>query len=112
VRSERVTDGQQAVQRALRDDDRPELVLMDCRMPVMDGVAATAEIRRQEPLLGLRRLPILALTAAHADADRNACLEAGMDRVIGKPFTREQLVQALRDACLAQQASAAPPLRA
>ncbi len=112
VRYERVADGKQAVSRALRETDRPELVLMDCRMPVMDGVAATAEIRRQEALLGLRRLPILALTAAHADADRHACIEAGMDRVIGKPFTREQLVQALRDACLLQQTSAAPPLRA
>jgi CheY-like chemotaxis protein len=112
VRCERVPDGHQAVLRALRDVDRPDLVLMDCRMPVMDGVAATAEIRRQEPLLGLRRLPILALTAAHADADRAACLAAGMDRVIGKPFTREQLVQALRDAVLLQQPSAAPSQRA
>jgi signal transduction histidine kinase len=100
VRHERVVDGQQAVARALREDDRPDMVLMDCRMPVMDGLAATAEIRLQEQQRGLPRLPILALTAAHADADRAACMTAGMDRVIGKPFTREQLVQALRDAAL------------
>jgi CheY-like chemotaxis protein len=98
VRHERVVDGQQAVARALREDNRPDMVLMDCRMPVMDGLAATAEIRLQEQRRGLPRLPILALTAAHADADRAACMTAGMDRVIGKPFTREQLVQALRDA--------------
>jgi signal transduction histidine kinase len=98
VRNERVADGRQAVQHALRERERPELVLMDCRMPVLDGLAATAEIRLQERRRGLPRLPIVALTAAYGDSDRIACLAAGMDRVIGKPFTREQLVQVLRDA--------------
>jgi signal transduction histidine kinase len=109
VRNERVADGQQAVQRALRADDRPDLVLMDCRMPVMDGLAATRHIRRQEALLGLPRLPILALTAADGDADRAACLEAGLDTVIGKPFSREQLLQALHDAGPPRPPAAAPP---
>ncbi len=98
VRNERVADGRQAVQHALRERERPELVLMDCRMPVLDGLAATTEIRLQERRRGLPRLPIVALTAAYGDSDRIACLAAGMDRVIGKPFTREQLVQVLRDA--------------
>ena len=108
VRNERVADGQQAVQRALRDKERPDLVLMDCRMPVMDGLAATRRIRQQERALGLPRLPILALTAADGDADRAACLDAGLDAVIGKPFTREQLLQALRDAGPPQPPAAAP----
>ena len=98
VRSERVTDGKQAVSRALRETERPELVLMDCRMPVMDGLSAAAEIRRQERTLGLPRLPILALTATVNDEDRQACMAAGMDRVIGKPFTQPQLAQAMRSA--------------
>lgn len=98
VRYERVADGKQAVSRALREIDRPELVLMDCRMPVMDGLAATAEIRSQERTLGLARLPIVALTATATDADRRACLAAGMDRVIAKPFTPQQLAEALRGA--------------
>jgi len=98
VSNERVADGHQAVQQALRERERPELVLMDCRMPVLDGLAATAEIRLQERRRGLPRLPIVALTAAYGDSDRIACLAAGMDRVIGKPFTREQLVQVLREA--------------
>ena len=98
VRSEHVADGKQAVSRALRETDRPELVLMDCRMPVMDGLQATAEIRRQERILGLARLPILALTATTTDADHRACALAGMDRVIGKPFSLAQLDQALRGA--------------
>ena len=98
VRHERVADGKQAVSRALRETDRPELVLMDCRMPVMDGLAATADIRRQERTLGLLRVPILALTANAAEADRRACLDAGMDAVIAKPFTPAQLADALRQA--------------
>ena len=97
VRCERVADGQQVVSRALRETDRPELVLMDCRMPVMDGMAAAAEIRRQERTLGLARLPILALTATATDSDRQACLDSGMDGVIAKPFTPAQLAQALRE---------------
>ena len=98
VRSERVLDGKQAVRRALRETERPDAVLMDCRMPVMDGLAATAEIRRQERTLGLPRLPILALTATATAADRAACLAAGMDQVIDKPFTLTQLTLALRNA--------------
>ena len=98
VRSERVLDGKQAVRRALRETERPDAVLMDCRMPVMDGLQATAEIRRQERTLGLPRLPILALTATATAADRAACLAVGMDQVIDKPFTVQQLVQALRSA--------------
>jgi CheY-like chemotaxis protein len=96
------------VQRALCDKDRPDLVLMDCRMPVMDGLEATRRIRQQERRLGLPRLPILALTAADGDADRAACLEAGLDAVIGKPFTREQLLQALRAAGPPQPPAAVP----
>jgi signal transduction histidine kinase len=96
VRYERVADGKQAVSRALRETDRPELVLMDCRMPVMDGLTATADIRRQERTLGLLRLPIVALTATATDTDRQACLDVGMDRVIAKPFTPVQLAEALR----------------
>ncbi len=106
VRSERVTDGKQAVGHALRETERPDLVLMDCRMPLMDGLAATAEIRRQERVLGLPRIPILALTATTTDAERRACFDSGMDEVVGKPFTPEQLAQAMREAMLRR---GAPP---
>lgn len=105
VRSERVTDGKQAVGHALRETDRPELVLMDCRMPLMDGLTATAEIRRQERVLGLPRIPILALTATVTDAERRACLDCGMDDVVGKPFTPEQLARAMREALVPRQAA-------
>jgi signal transduction histidine kinase len=98
VRCERVSDGKQAVSHALRETDRPDLVLMDCRMPVMDGMTATAEIRRQERTLGLRRLPIVALTATTTEPEVKACLDVGMDAVVSKPFTPERLAEALRSA--------------
>ena len=98
--------------RALRETDRPELVLMDCRMPVMDGLTATAEIRRQERLLGLPRLPILALTAADGDADRAACLAAGMDDVHRQALHARPVAAGDARRCAAagaQPAVAAPP---
>ncbi len=98
VRSERVADGRQAIARAMREVERPELLLLDCRMPVMDGPTAAREIRRQERVQGRPRLPILALTAATTDADRTLCMDAGIDDVIAKPFTPEQLARAMRDA--------------
>ncbi len=95
VGHERVPDGKQAVSRALRETQRPEAVLMDCRMPVLDGLDATREIRSQEATLSLPRLPIIALTATATDADRAECLAAGMDAVVPKPFTLAELQRAL-----------------
>jgi signal transduction histidine kinase len=95
VTAERVKDGRQAVQHALRDIDRPALVLMDCRMPTMDGMAATREIRKQERSLGLPRVPVIALTATTSDINRQLCLNAGMDDFMSKPYTREDLQRVL-----------------
>jgi CheY-like chemotaxis protein/HPt (histidine-containing phosphotransfer) domain-containing protein len=66
-------------------------VLMDCEMPVMDGYAATREIRR----LGHKHIPIIAVSA-HDDAKSRArMIEAGMDGHVGRPLTGEQLASAL-----------------
>ena len=82
-------DGEQALAVIARQP--VDLVLMDCQMPVMDGYAATLELRRREARLGLPRLPVLALTADAFEEDAQRSREAGMDAHLAKPYTREQL---------------------
>jgi len=72
-----------------------DAILMDCQMPVMDGFAATAEIRTFEARNGMERRPVIALTANAMDGDRDRCLAAGMDDFVSKPFTLTQLRTAL-----------------
>ncbi len=68
-----------------------DLILMDCRMPEMDGYAASREIRSREQEQGLERIPIIALTAHALRGDREASLAAGMDEHLSKPFRLQQL---------------------
>jgi PAS domain S-box-containing protein len=69
-----------------------EAVLMDVQMPVMDGYTATQAIRSE---LGMTTLPIIAMTANAMSTDRDACLQAGMDDHVGKPFELDHLVATL-----------------
>jgi CheY-like chemotaxis protein len=69
-----------------------DVVLMDIQMPVMDGFDATRKIRDE---LGLESLPIIAMTANAMASDRLACLEAGMNEHVGKPFDMRHLVATL-----------------
>lgn len=67
-----------------------DLVLMDVQMPDMDGLEATAEIRRSEVRTG-RHMPIVSFTAHAMAEDRRRFLDAGADGYLTKPFSREQL---------------------
>jgi signal transduction histidine kinase/ActR/RegA family two-component response regulator len=71
-----------------------DLVLMDCFMPVMDGLAATREIRRRE-WGSTRHLPIIALTASATPEERARCLDAGMDDYLAKPYRKSALAALL-----------------
>ena len=88
------SDGVQALE--LLELQPVDLVLMDCQMPVMDGYAATQEIRKREARLGLPRLPVLALTANAFEEDAARSREAGMDAHLAKPYTRDQLRELLK----------------
>ncbi|KFB68575.1 hybrid sensor histidine kinase/response regulator [Candidatus Accumulibacter vicinus] len=94
VRVDSVNDGQAAV-RFVTSGAVPDLVLMDCQMPVMDGFDATASIRRWEKEGGRSRLPIIALTASAFQEDRDRCLAAGMDDFLTKPVNADDLAATL-----------------
>ncbi|MFY1019601.1 response regulator [Ectopseudomonas khazarica] len=86
-----VGDGQQAVQSCTQNDYAA--ILMDCRLPVMDGYEATRQIRQ---LQQGQDVPIIALTANALQGDREACLAAGMNDYLAKPFKRADLQRILQ----------------
>ncbi|SPF05638.1 hybrid sensor histidine kinase/response regulator [Streptomyces sp. MA5143a] len=96
-----VDDGERAVRAVLRK--RYDLVLMDCQLPGLDGLAATAEIRRRQT--GPERVPIIAMTAAAMPDDRVRCIEAGMDDHLTKPVDWTQVL-----ARIAVWVAAEPPV--
>lgn len=87
---EMVAHGEEAVCRAT-EVPRPDVVLMDCQMPVMDGLDATRRIRAYERQHGLEPVPIVALTAHAMEGDRESCLAAGMNEYLSKPLDRHKL---------------------
>ncbi len=86
-------NGRAAVDAVAAAEPPFDAVLMDLQMPVMDGYAATGCIRQDARQTAL---PIIAMTANAMASDREACLAAGMNAHIGKPFDLDALVRLLR----------------
>ena len=81
-------NGQEAL--AALENSAFDLVFMDVQMPVMDGLEATAVIRKKEQLTGNHQ-PIIALTAHAMKGDQLRCLDAGMDGYLSKPIRTQEL---------------------
>lgn len=87
VKCLRAHNGEQALEALSRTHF--DLVLMDCQMPVMDGFAATREIRKRKD--GVETIPVIALTANAFSEDQQACLAAGMNAHLSKPIRKARL---------------------
>ena len=101
-----VADGAAAVS-AVAGDVRFSVALMDLQMPVMDGLSATAEIRRRETGASGSRLPIVGLTANAAADDAARCLAAGMTAHVAKPIVWSQLWETID--CLLEEGTLSIP---
>jgi len=84
IELEIVDNGQKAIDFLL--NEQVDLILMDCHMPFLDGLEATAQLRAQ----GLS-IPIVALTAYAREEDEQRCLAAGMNDFLSKPFRQAEL---------------------
>jgi CheY-like chemotaxis protein len=84
-------NGQEAIERALAD--KPELIIMDIKMPVMDGLEATRRLQEMEEFSDI---PILALTACAEEGDRENYMNAGFTEHLTKPIQTKELFEALR----------------
>jgi CheY-like chemotaxis protein/nitrogen-specific signal transduction histidine kinase len=85
------SDGMQAVEAF--ESRRPHAVLMDLRMPGMDGFESTRRIKQRDPG---RTTPIIAVTASTFEEDRRRALDGNMDAFLGKPFHDVELLELLR----------------
>ena len=87
-------DGEEALR--MLQEHKPEVVLMDIQMPGMDGLEATRSIRRLEEE-GLRKTPVVAMTALAMPGDRERCLQAGCDDYLSKPLKLADLLSKIAE---------------
>ncbi|MEZ4528024.1 MAG: ATP-binding protein [Desulfobacterales bacterium] len=83
-------NGEQAV--LMMRKHKPDMVLMDIRMPIMDGCEATERIRKDEDI---RQIPVVALTAAGMKSEQDRIMACGFDGLMTKPFKKQDLIRRL-----------------
>lgn len=90
-------NGQEAIEALQKSTSDPglaiDLVLMDVMMPVMDGLTATREIRKER---SWKKLPIITLTAKAMPDDQQRCIQAGANDYMAKPLDVEKLLSLVR----------------
>jgi CheY-like chemotaxis protein len=107
----RAADGDEALRLAAPAPDAPnpfDLILMDVKMPRLDGVEATRRLRRLEAEHGSAPTPVIALTANALDAERRACEAAGCDAFLVKPFDIADLAGEIERLCGAETTAVGP----
>ncbi|KAK6335347.1 hypothetical protein TWF696_002127 [Orbilia brochopaga] len=90
-----VNNGQQGLdllEKNLKQGNIPDLVITDCRMPIMDGYTFTTRVRTH-PISLVRELQIVAMSAATTDEERDRCKEVGMSHFLSKPVKKEELYE-------------------
>jgi CheY-like chemotaxis protein len=95
IASESVENGRQAVE--AWEAGTFDAILMDIHMPEMDGVAATAAIRRRERETGRPKVPIIAVTASVLAHETEGYIAAGMDGCVAKPIDAQTMLTTLQD---------------
>lgn len=85
-------NGKDAVEMITKEPDSYDLILMDLKMPVMNGLEATRAIRQR----GFKTIPIIAMTADSMEEDRQRCLDAGMNDFMPKPIRRDLVFSVIR----------------
>ena len=103
-----VNNGREALE-AMDSEAGFDVVLMDVQMPVLDGMEATAAIRRREQN-SERHLPIIAMTAHAMTGDRERCLAAGMDEYVSKPIRPAELMGRIAACLSGREISRAAPV--
>jgi len=91
------TNGQEAINTWLSEE--PEMIFMDIQMPVMDGMEATQEIRRRMKKQGTKTLGIVALTADAEPSTKNEALASGLNNVLVKPASIEEVDLSIQHWC-------------
>lgn len=84
----RAYNGEEAI--AMYKSEKPDLILMDMKMPVMDGLTSSMKIREID-----KEIPIIALTANAFDSDRQKALDAGCNDYMSKPLVASALIELL-----------------